>query len=85
MVFFTGRKLIVFNILPKGGKFNHPYFGNYIFLDLKSESVNFHHPIPQATFWVHLDSSMCHNGQKWHENSRTIVFHDYRTHPIRRT
>jgi hypothetical protein len=35
-----------------------------IFPDLKWEKVNFHCWIPQATFWVLVNNSMCHNGSK---------------------
>jgi hypothetical protein len=49
-IFFTGRKLIVLDILPEGSKFNRLYFVDYIFLDLQRENVNFHPQIPQATF-----------------------------------
>jgi hypothetical protein len=63
-IFFTGRKLIVLNILPKGSKFNQLCFVDYIFLDFKRQKMNFHREIPQATFWVHVDNSMWHNESK---------------------
>jgi histone-lysine N-methyltransferase SETMAR len=63
-VFFTGRKLIVLDILPKGSRFNQLYFVDYIFPDLERENRNFHRRIPDATFCVHMDNSMCHNGSK---------------------
>jgi hypothetical protein len=47
--FVTGRKLIMLNVLPKGSKFHQIYFIDYFFPDLKTENVNFHHWIPQAT------------------------------------
>jgi hypothetical protein len=34
------------------------------FPDLKRENVNFHRRIPHATFWVHVDNSLCHNKSK---------------------
>jgi hypothetical protein len=61
---FTGRKLTVLNILPKRSKFNQLYFVNYIFPDLEKQNVNSHRGIPQATFWVHMVNSMCHNGSE---------------------
>jgi hypothetical protein len=61
-IFFTGCKLIVLDILPKGIKFNH--FVDYIVPDLKRENVNFHRRIPQATFCRDADNSTCHNGSK---------------------
>jgi hypothetical protein len=84
-LFFTGRRSIVLGILSKGSKFNQVYFIDYIFSDLKRENLNFHRWIPQATFWVHMDNSMCHNWWKVASNSRNIMFQDYRTHPIPQT
>jgi hypothetical protein len=49
-IFFTGRKLIVRDILRTGIKFNELYFVNYIFPDLKKKNLNFHARIPQAAF-----------------------------------
>jgi hypothetical protein len=63
-IFFTGGKPVVLEILPKESKFNQLYFIDFIFLDLKKENVNFHGRIPQATFWVHMNSSMGRNGLK---------------------
>jgi hypothetical protein len=63
-IFFTARQLILLDVLPKGSKFNQQYFINYVFLDLKTENRNFRRRIPRATFWVHMDNSMCHNGSK---------------------
>jgi hypothetical protein len=63
-VYFTGRKLIILDIWPKGSKFNQLYFVDYIFPDLKRANLNFHCPIPQATFGVHKDDLMCHNESK---------------------
>jgi hypothetical protein len=63
-LFFTRQQLLVIDILAKGSKFNQLYFVDYNFPDLKMESVNFHDRIPKATFWVHLDNSMWHNGSK---------------------
>jgi hypothetical protein len=80
---FTGGKLFVLDILSTGSKFNQRYFVDYIFPDLQRENVNFHHRIPLATFWVHRDNSMRHNISKCHQNSRSIMFHDYHTHLIR--
>jgi hypothetical protein len=82
-IFFTGRKLTVLDILPKGSKFDQLYFVDYIFPDLKRENENFHCRIPQAIFRVHVDNSICHNGSKVASKSRSTMFHDYCTHPIR--
>jgi hypothetical protein len=63
-IFFTARQLILLGVLPKGSKFNQQYFIDYIFPDLKTENLNFRRRMPLATFWVHMDHSMCHNGSK---------------------
>jgi hypothetical protein len=49
-VFFTGCKLIVPCILPKGTRFNQSYFVDFFVPDLERKNVNFHCWIPQATF-----------------------------------
>jgi hypothetical protein len=63
-IIFTGRNLIVLDILPKGSKSNQLHFIDHIFPDLKRESVNFHRRIPQATLWVHVNNSIYDNGSK---------------------
>jgi histone-lysine N-methyltransferase SETMAR len=35
-----------------------------MFPDLKTENRNFRRRMPLATFWVHMDNSMCYNGSK---------------------
>jgi hypothetical protein len=64
IIFFSGRKPIVLEILRKESKFNQLHFADCIFLNLKKENVNFHGRIPQATFWVHMDNLMGHNKLK---------------------
>jgi hypothetical protein len=63
-VFFTARQLILSDVLPKGNKFNQQSFIDYVFLDLKTENPNFRRRMPLASFWVHMDNSMDHNGSK---------------------
>jgi hypothetical protein len=62
--FFTARQLILLDVLPKGSKFNQQYFIDYLLPDLKTENRNFHCRMPFATFSVHKDNSICHNGSK---------------------
>jgi hypothetical protein len=52
------------DVLPKGSKFNQQYFIGYVFLDFKAENRSCRRQIPLATFWEHMDNSMCHNGSK---------------------
>jgi hypothetical protein len=83
--FFTGAKLSMLDILPKGSKFSQLSFVDCIFPGLQKENVNFHRRIPQAYFgqiWTIQYATM---GRKWHQNSRSIMFDDYHTHPIRQT
>jgi hypothetical protein len=63
-IFFTGRKLTVRDISPKGSKFNQLYFVDYIFPDLKREGMNFHRHVPQETVWVYTDNLMWPNGSR---------------------
>jgi hypothetical protein len=63
-IFFTARQLILLDVLPKGSKFNQQYFIDYVFPDLKTENWTFRRRMPLATFWVHTDNSMGHNGSK---------------------
>jgi hypothetical protein len=63
-IFFTARQLILLDALTKGSKFNQQYFIDDVFPDLQTENLNFRRRMPLATFWVHMDNSMCHNGSK---------------------
>jgi hypothetical protein len=61
MIFFAACQLILLDVLPKGSQFNQQCFIDYVFSDSKTENRNFCHRIPLATFWVHMNNSMCHN------------------------
>jgi hypothetical protein len=63
-LFFTTRKRIVLDVLPKGHKYNQQYFVDYIFPDLKTGDLSFRRGMPESAFWVHMDNSMCYNGSK---------------------
>jgi hypothetical protein len=63
-IFFTAHQLILLDVLPKRSKFNQQYFIDYVFPDLKTENPNFRRRTPLATFWVDMDTLMCHNGSK---------------------
>jgi histone-lysine N-methyltransferase SETMAR len=63
-IFFTARQLILLDVLLKGSKFNQQHFIDYRFPDFKTENQNFRRRTPLATFWVHMDNLMCHNGSK---------------------
>jgi transposase len=57
--FFTAKKLMVFNILPRDSRFNQLDFINSIFSDLLTEILNFRRQKTESTFWVHVELSMC--------------------------
>jgi hypothetical protein len=61
-IFSTARQRILLDIPPKGIKFNQEYFVDYVLPDFTKENRNFRRRMPLATFWVHLENSMCYNG-----------------------
>jgi hypothetical protein len=63
-LFFTARKLIVLDVMPKGWKSNQRYFIESILSGLKRGKMSFAPRKPGSTFWVHMDHSMCQNGAK---------------------
>jgi hypothetical protein len=56
-VFFTVRKLIVLDILPKGGKLNQLHLTDYFF-GFAKRKPNFRRRVSQLCFWVHMDNSL---------------------------
>jgi hypothetical protein len=64
IVLFTSKKLIAFDVLPKGSTFNQRYFMKNIFPDLKTAKLNFWRQKTVPTFWEHMDNSVCHGGSK---------------------
>jgi hypothetical protein len=52
---------------------------------LKSENVNFHRWICLGLFGKIWTIQFATMDQKWHQNSTSIMFDDYRTHPVRPT
>jgi hypothetical protein len=83
MVFFTAKKLIGFDVLPRDSTFNQLYFINNIFTDLKTANLNFRRQKTGLTFSVHMDRSMCHDGSKVHQKLRRTSFSECHTRPIR--
>jgi hypothetical protein len=69
-VYFTAKKLAVFDVLPRGSTFNQLYFINHIFPNLKAVNVNFRRQKAGSTFWVHRDNSMYQNGSKITSNTK---------------
>jgi hypothetical protein len=81
-VFFTAKKLLVFDILLRGGTFNQLYFIKNTFPNLKAANLNSRCQKTGSTFWVHRDNFMCHNGSKITSKLRRNIFPEYRTCPI---
>jgi hypothetical protein len=63
-VFFTAKKFMVFDVLPRGSIFNQLYFTNNMFPDLETANLNFQHQKGGSNFWVHMKLSMCESGSK---------------------
>jgi transposase len=63
-LFFTARKLIVLDVMPKGWKDNQRYFVDNRVSRLKRGKMSFARRNPGSTFWVHMDNSICHNRAK---------------------
>jgi hypothetical protein len=63
-LFFTGRKLIVLDVLPKGRKYNQLCFVQRIFPDFQKENTRYKRRKPGSAFSVHRDNSMAHNRSK---------------------
>jgi hypothetical protein len=63
-LFFTARKLIVVDVMPKGWKYNQLYFVDNIVPGLKRGKMSFAPRKPGSTFRVHMDNSLCHNRAK---------------------
>jgi histone-lysine N-methyltransferase SETMAR len=66
-VFFSVRTLVVMDALPKDSKFNQEYFINRVLACLNKEKKNYARRNPSSVLHlciVHMDNSMCHNGEK---------------------
>jgi hypothetical protein len=63
-IFFTSTRLLVLETLPKGTKFNQDYFIDAIFPRLYNEKRRISRKEGFPAFSVHMDNSMCHNGNK---------------------
>jgi hypothetical protein len=64
MLFFTARKLTVFDLLLKGSKFNQLYVVDYKFPDLEKSNMNFTRRKWGLTFRVNTDNWICHQRSK---------------------
>jgi hypothetical protein len=63
-IFFTSRRLLVLEALPKGTKFNQDYFIQCIYPRLYREKTRISRKTDFPAFLVHMHNSMCHNGRK---------------------
>jgi hypothetical protein len=62
--FFTSRKLLVLDTLPKGQKYDHDYLVQKVIPELQCERSRFARRKTLVEFAAHLDNSICHNGTK---------------------
>jgi hypothetical protein len=62
-IFFTSRRLLVLETLPKGPKFNQDYFNQCIFPRFYREKTRISRKMGFPAFSVHLENSMCHHGR----------------------
>jgi hypothetical protein len=78
---FPSRRLLVLKLLPNGTKFNQNYFIDAIFPGLYNEKPRISRKDGFPAFSVHMDNSMCHNGNKISEKlaKRTI---EWAPHPL---
>jgi hypothetical protein len=60
VAFFIAKRLIVFDVLPRGSTFNQLYFINNTFPDLKTANLNFRRQKTGSAMWVHMDNFMRH-------------------------
>jgi histone-lysine N-methyltransferase SETMAR len=63
-VFFTSRRLIVLEALPKGTTFTQHYFVSDILPHLDGEKLRYRRNNPGQEFSLHMDNSQCHNAKK---------------------
>jgi hypothetical protein len=62
--FFTLRKPLVLDVLPKGQKYNQDYFVQKIISELQSERSRFARGKTLAEFAMHMDNSIYRNVAK---------------------
>jgi hypothetical protein len=63
-VFFTNRKLLIADDLPKGQKYHQDYFISDIPTELEREKMRYKWRKQGGTFYVHMDHSKSHDGAK---------------------
>jgi hypothetical protein len=64
-IFFSARKLVVMNALPKDSKFKPEDFINNILPAMHMEKkVDARRSKSSSVFWVSMDNSTCHNEKK---------------------
>jgi hypothetical protein len=81
-VFFTAKKLIVFDLLPRGRTFNQLYFINNRMPDLKTPGLIFQRQKTGSTFRVHMDDFMCDDRSKVTSKINRNIFSECCTRPI---
>jgi hypothetical protein len=81
-VFFTAKKLIVPDVLPRCSTFIQLYFINNIFPDLKTPNLNFRRQKTGLIFGCTSIIRYAVTDRRLHQKSRRTTFPECRTHPI---
>jgi histone-lysine N-methyltransferase SETMAR len=66
-IFFTDRKLLITEYLPKGQKYSQDYFISYILPELEHEKKRYKGKKQAGAFCVKMDHSKSHSGGKIQE------------------
>jgi hypothetical protein len=63
-IFFTNRKSLIAEYLPKDQKYNQDYFISDILPELERQKMRYKRRKQGRTFFVHMDYSKSHDGGK---------------------
>jgi hypothetical protein len=69
-LFIITRKLIDLDVLPKGNKYKQKYSVDSFLPDLKKANLSLHRRMPESTFCLHMDNSICNDGSDVMSNFR---------------
>jgi hypothetical protein len=67
VIFFTGTKLLVLNVLPRERKFTHNHFPPIIAPELSKKNTNAKRRVGKSKLAGHRNNPMCHNWRKIRE------------------
>jgi hypothetical protein len=64
MIFFTNRKLLIAEYLPKGQKYSQDYFISDIFPELERAEMRYKRKKQGGPFYIHMNHSKSYDGRK---------------------